>query len=312
MIYKEQLEEPVLAAERFNDILKRNLNPTYNLLASYQLYRLYDGKDNKKASEQKNYILTKFPNSDYANYLKDPDYLVKKKEKAKIEVNDYLLTLEAYRAKEYSKVIQECNSKFANIVNLELIPKYKLLHVMALASNQNQKEKVTFFINELIQKHPLTPEAKKAQDILDAMNHSLILDLKNNNDSISKEINENLNEPQKESLFKYNENAEIWVMILLNPGMISSDAKIKISDFISANYENTELVATSKLYSQEQSYIIVKKFNNSMVRQRSIFKNGTFYFNNSQDSVTPRVHAFIKYSFASAIFPSLASIIPCK
>ena len=263
MIYKEQLEEPVLAAERFNDILKRNLNPTYNLLASYQLYRLYDGKDNKKASEQKNYILTKFPNSDYANYLKDPDYLVKKKEKAKIEVNDYLLTLEAYRAKEYSKVIQECNSKFANIVNLELIPKYKLLHVMALASNQNQKEKVTFFINELIQKHPLTPEAKKAQDILDAMNHSLILDLKNNNDSISKEINENLNEPQKESPFKYNENAEIWVMILLNPGMISSDAKIKISDFISANYENTELVATSKLYSQEQSYIIVKKFNNS-------------------------------------------------
>ncbi|NDF59712.1 MAG: hypothetical protein EB100_01395 [Crocinitomicaceae bacterium] len=264
MIYKEQLEEPVLAAERFNDILKRNLNPTYNLLASYQLYRLYDGKDSKKASEQKNYILTKFPNSDYANYLKDPDYLVKKKERAKGEVNDYLVVLEAYRAKEYSKVIQSCKTKSGNIVNLELIPKYKLLHVMALASNQEGKEKLIPLLNELIQQHPSTLEAKKAKDLLDAMNPSLDLELQKDSDTISKEIaSENLNEPQKESPFKFDENAEIWVMVLLNPGMIASDAKIKISDFIASSYENSELVATSKLYSQEQSYIIIKKFNNS-------------------------------------------------
>jgi hypothetical protein len=264
MIYKEQLEEPVLAAERFNDILKRNLNPTYNLLASYQLYRLYDGKDSKKASEQKNYILTKFPNSDYANYLKDPDYLVKKKEKAKGEVNDYLQILEAYRSKEYSKVIQECNSKSANVVNVELIPKYKLLNIMALASSQVEKEKLIPLLNELIQQHSSTPEAKKAKDLLDAMTQNLETNSSKNNDTtLVESTTESENEPQKEYPFKFDDNAEIWVMVLLNPGMIASDAKIKISDFISANYENSELVASSKLYSQEQSYIIIKKFNNS-------------------------------------------------
>jgi len=207
MIYKEQLEEPVLAAERFNDILKRNLNPTYNLLASYQLYRLYDGKDSKKASDQKNYILKNFPTSDYANYLKDPDYLVKKKEKAKGEVN---------------------------------------------------------LLNGLINQHPSTPEAKKAKDILDAMTQKTDLSPAINSDTTSNEtINESEEEPAKESPFKFDENAEIWVMILLNPGMMASDAKIKISDFIATSYENSELVTTSKLYTQEQSYIIVKKFNNS-------------------------------------------------
>ncbi len=264
MIYKEQLEEPVLAAERFNDILKRNLNPTYNLLASYQLYRLYDGKDSKKASEQKNYILTKFPNSDYANYLKDPDYLVKKKEKAKGEVNEYLTLLEAYRSKEYVKVIQECKTKSNSIVNLELIPKYKLLYVMALASNQEPKEKLTPLLNELIQQHPSTPEAKKAKDLLDTMTNKIDTSLASNTDTTSNKTNdESEAETAKESPFKFDESADVWVMVLLNPGMMASDAKIKISDFIAANYENTELVATSKLYSQEQSYIIVKKFNNS-------------------------------------------------
>jgi hypothetical protein len=264
MIYKEQLEEPVLAAERFNDILKRNLNPTYNLLSSYQLYRLYDGKDSKKASDQKNYILKNFPTSDYANYLKDPDYLVKKKEKAKGEVNDYLLLLEAYRSKEYSKVIQECKTKSNSIVNLELIPKYKLLHIMALASNQERKETLTPLLNGLINQYPSTPEAKKAKDILDAMTQKTDLSPAINSDTTSNEtINENEEEPAKESPFKFDENADIWVMILLNPGMMASDAKIKISDFIATSYENSELVTTSKLYTQEQSYIIVKKFNNS-------------------------------------------------
>ena len=264
MIYKEQLEEPVLAAERFNDILKRNLNPTYNLLASYQLYRLYDGKDSKKASDQKNYILKNFPTSDYANYLKDPDYLVKKKEKAKGEVNDYLLLLEAYRSKEYSKVIQECKTKSNSIVNLELIPKYKLLHIMALASNQERKETLTPLLNGLINQYPSTPEAKKAKDILDAMTQKTDLSPAINSDTTSNEtINESEEEPAKVSPFKFDENADIWVMILLNPGMMASDAKIKISDFIATSYENSELVTTSKLYTQEQSYIIVKKFNNS-------------------------------------------------
>ena len=264
MIYKEQLGEPLLAAERFNDILKRNLNPTYNLLASYQLYRLYDGKDGKKASDQKNYILKNFPNSDYANYLKDPDYLVKKKEKAKGEVNDYLLLLEAYRTKEYSKVIQECKTKTNSIVNIELIPKYKLLHVMALASNQERKETLTPLLNALINQHPSTPEAKKAKDILDAMTQKTDLSIESNSDTTANETTtESEEEPSKESPFKFDENADVWVMILLNPGMMASDAKIKISDFIATSYENSELVTTSKLYTQEQSYIIVKKFNNS-------------------------------------------------
>jgi hypothetical protein len=135
---------------------------------------------------------------------------------------------------------------------------------MALASNQERKETLTPLLNGLINQHPSTPEAKKAKDILDAMTQKTDLSPAINSDTTSNEtINESEEEPAKESPFKFDENADIWVMVLLNPGMMASDAKIKISDFIATSYENSELVTTSKLYTQEQSYIIVKKFNNS-------------------------------------------------
>ena len=135
---------------------------------------------------------------------------------------------------------------------------------MALASNQERKETLTPLLNALINQHPSTTEAKKAKDILDAMTQKTDLSIESNSDTTANETTtESEEEPSKESPFKFDENADVWVMILLNPGMMASDAKIKISDFIATSYENSELVTTSKLYTQEQSYIIVKKFNNS-------------------------------------------------
>jgi hypothetical protein len=60
------------------------------LLSAYQLYKIYEGKDNAKMQIQKSYILKNYPSSDYANYLKDPNYFTKKKEEELKEEKVYV------------------------------------------------------------------------------------------------------------------------------------------------------------------------------------------------------------------------------
>jgi hypothetical protein len=83
LIYKDLLQEQKLATQCFDDVINRKLNSDFQLLSAYQLYKMNEGKDSKKAQFYRVYILQNFPNSDYANYLKDVNFFVKKKEEEK-------------------------------------------------------------------------------------------------------------------------------------------------------------------------------------------------------------------------------------
>lgn len=245
MIYKEQLNEIKLATECFQDILSRKYTTNYNLLASFQLFKMYDGKDNGKATQQRTYILTNYPTSDYASYLRDPNFFIKQKEQEKKNEEHYLTILDKYRQKNYSEVIAACQQAEANPEET-MKSKFLLLRAMSTAASTEDKKSILPILNEIIKTYPNTSEATKAKEMLDIL-----------------EKGYSKNEPvvfKKEFPFTYEEGEDLWIILFLDKNSNSNTAKNKLSNFNDNNFDKMDITVSSKLYEQDQSVIILKTF----------------------------------------------------
>jgi tetratricopeptide (TPR) repeat protein len=246
LIYKELLGENKLAAERFVDVLSRNYVSDYKLLSSYQLYKIYEGKDNAKMQAQKTYILKNYPNSDYANYIKDPNYFTKKKEEDLKAEETYVKLLIKYRSKKYEEVINACIEVINNEPKNAFLAKYMLLNAMAHASQTRDKKSIEPLLIEICKKFPNTEEAKKATDLLDILAKGI---------SEDKKVIFN-----KESIFKFVEGQPLWIIVFLDPNGDSNAAKNKISLFNDEEYSGKEITVSSKLFNENQSIVVLKSF----------------------------------------------------
>ena len=246
LIYKELLGENKLAVERFVDVLSRNYVSDYKLLSAYQLYKIYEGKDNAKMQAQKTFILKNYPNSDYANYIKDPNYFTKKKEEDLKAEETYVKLLVKYRSKKYEEVINACVEVINNEPKNAFLAKYMLLNAMAHASQTRDKKSIEPLLQEICKKFPNSEEAKKATDLLDILAKGI---------SEDKKVIFN-----KESVFKFEEGQPLWIIVLLEPNGDSNAAKNKISLFNDEEYSNKEITVSSKLFNENQSIVVLKSF----------------------------------------------------
>src|SRR5690606_15135363 len=96
IIYKEQLNEVEIAKGEFQAVLDKNIENPHNLMSAFELYKILAPVDQTAASVHKSYILNYYPNSDYANYLRDPNYFIKKKERDALAEQEYVTVLERY------------------------------------------------------------------------------------------------------------------------------------------------------------------------------------------------------------------------
>jgi hypothetical protein len=244
LIYKEQLNELKLASECFQDILSRKFTTNYNLLASFQLYKINE-KDASKSVPHRNYILTNYPNSDYANYLRDPNFFIKQKEQEKQNEAYYLSILEKYRQKNYAEVIVACQQAESNPQETMKV-KFLLLRAMATAASTEDKKSISPILNELINSYPGSSEAKKAKEMADILQKGY-----------------SKYEPivfKKEFPFTYEEGEQLWIILFLDKNSNSNTAKNKISSFNDETFEKMDITVSSKLYESDQSVIILKSF----------------------------------------------------
>ncbi len=246
LIYKELLGEYKMASERFGDVINRNYVSDYKLLSAYQLYKIYEGKDNAKMQTQKNYILQNFPNSDFANYLKDPNFFTKKKEEEHKAEEIYVKVLEKYRSNNFTEVISACNSVITNEPNNVFLAKYMLLNAMAQASETTNKKSIEPLLQEIVHKFPGTLEAKKASELIDILQKGISQDKK-------VEFN-------KESIYKFVEGQPVWIILFLDPNGDSNAAKNKIALFNDSEYASKEITVSSKLFNENQSIVVLKSF----------------------------------------------------
>lgn len=244
MIYKEQLNEPGLAKQQFGKIISKEKENSVDLAASYQLFKFNDVTSN----EHKNHILTVYPNSDYANFIRDPEYFIKRKEIEAFTEKEYLVVLDRYNRALYAPVIARADIVIDQERDNKFRAKYMLLKALSIGQTSPDKKEMLPVLNLIIKEYPKSEEEAKAQEMINIINKGY-----------------SKNEPAdftSKSVYTYNEDAEHWAIIVLDAKDNSNMAKNKISDFNQEYFSRDKLKVSSKIFGNDTSVVLVQKFTN--------------------------------------------------
>ena len=261
VIYKEQLLENEMAIKQFNAVLDRHLESDFNLLSSYQLYRMYSESDKAKASVQKEYILNMYPNSDYANYLRDPDYFIKKKERDALAEQEYVSVLDRYKRGLYSPVISKATLVIDSEKDNVYRAKYMLLKALSMGQISDNKQEMVPVLEQIIKEYPKSDEEIRANELLTILKNGV-----------------SLNTPldfSNKSIYTYNDAASHYVLVFLEKEVSSNAEKTKVSDFNREFFSRDHLKTSSKLYGDNQSVVFIEEFETDLkaIEYIRVFKN---------------------------------------
>jgi len=278
IIYKEQLGENSQAANQFQLILDKQYESKFNPMAAFQLYKIYETSDPSKASDEKNYILTNYPKTDYAEFLKDPDYFIKQKKIEEIYENEYLRYLDRYNRGLYYVVMGKADDVIKNEPKNKYRAKFMLLKAMCLGQMNDDKSLLAPVLQQVITEYPKTDEATKAQEMLNIIKNGV---------SVNKPVDFNKNKLYEASAA----DKDFWMVIVL-PKELEKDImniKNKVSDFnrrffskdkLSTETQligNVNVITAKAVPSLEEAKMYVQKFGDSKDLLDKAAKSDVFF-----------------------------------
>lgn len=273
LLYKELLNESGLAAEQFDGVLIENTRNITDLSSAFQLFKLFE-KENK-SEKYKQHILINYPNSDMANYFKDPGFFEKVKEnKAKAE-SEYLAVLHEFEMREFKKVIELTNPIIENDKTNAFRAEYMLLNVIAMGQVHEDNQILIAPLNRIIEEKQGSEQAKRAKEILDLIKSG-----------VSKF------EPytvKKNGIFAFNDTVPQFIFILLDEEEDIDDLKSDVADFTTKAYKKAKVKVSSVLTLKETPLVIISEFKNISIAQDFVnaFKSGYEFLGDFQNN---RIH----------------------
>lgn len=258
IIYKDQLNETEYGAKQFQRVIDSDIENKHNVLSAFQLYKINEGNPGK-SSVYKEYILNNYPNSDYANYLRDPDYFIKKKEQDALALQDYLKSVERYETGLYYPVIMKADK----VINEEPTNKYRgqyfILKAMAMGRVNPDKTTLLPTLRRAVAEFPETPIAEKANELIGFIENGIPLF-------------QDFDVIESSDLYTYNTKDKLFVLIFLDEKDDSRTAQTKISDFNREFFSRDRLKTGSQMLSATSTMIVVREFNDTN-QAREYLKN---------------------------------------
>ena len=251
LVYKNKLNDYPKAIETFEELNKRFPGNEYELdswFNSYQAAALM--KDENKKNYYKNKIITKYPDSNYAKFLTNPDYLAELEEQNQKIYKLYDKAYEAFRYRKFKQVIQYADFAEKNYKDNKLLVKFHLLKSLAIGGTGNVdslKQGLTYIKT----KYPETSEAKTAEYILARIteeNYKNFIPQDQNNETADLNNQTGDNKSQNtdnqqsaeqiinQELYKYNPDTTHLYVIAVNKAKVDVN-RIKF-DLTSYNVEN--------------------------------------------------------------------------
>ncbi len=261
-IYNEQLNEPTYAKGMFESALSKNLqSDPHDLLSAFQLYKLTAEKDVAEAEQHKQYILTNYPNSDFANFLRDPEYFIKKKERDALAVEEYVKVLERYERRLFYPVMSKADLVINDEKDNIYRAKYMLLKAMCMGELEKDKTTLLPVLEMLVTEYPETEEAERGREMINIIRNGY-------SENIPADFS-------SKSVYKFSEKGKMRIMIILPEKMSTTTAVNRISNFNKEFFGLEPLQLDTKLLGLEQSVITVKDFDNEIKASTYInaFKN---------------------------------------
>ena len=170
VIYKEQFKDPKLAIERLERVSTLNPKKELVLPINWHLYRVYkDQGDEKKSEKHKNFILTNYSDTKFAQVIRNPDKPIEE-EVSVNEIEDlYKETYYLFKDDKFEETVKKVDEILPTIPNSKLIPKFELLKAYAIGKYKNKKEyKVA--MDFVAVTYGNTEEGKQAKRIVNQLN----------------------------------------------------------------------------------------------------------------------------------------------
>ncbi len=162
-IYKEKFKEYDLAVNRFETLLSFNPEERLVLPSLYNLFKIYQTTGNQELADRyKNEILTRYPDSRYAEILRNPNTILATDESSPEFKYKELYT--EFEKTNYQYVIENCEKYITAYFGNPIVPKFEFLKADALGRQQGF-EAYKKAINYIGLTYPNTKEGKEAQSL---------------------------------------------------------------------------------------------------------------------------------------------------
>ena len=253
-IYREGLKDIPKSNETLEKLIERFPDHAFSLQACFTLYQSYLELNNiEKSNYYKNIILTKYPNSDYAEIIKDPTYYKKIEERNKEGETFYSQTFALFNAKNYQQVIQ--NAKIAQekySKNASIMARIDYLKTISYEYVYG-RDSLVAQLESYIVKYPTHQLGERCQIMLSNFK-------KPANNSGNSNTSKNTTEAET---FTFDEtDFHFYVFIADIRKANFNDMKVRISDF-NKKYFSTVTFEVSSLYLDNTTQMItVSKFPN--------------------------------------------------
>jgi len=250
LIYKERLADLKKAAETFEEFIEKYPNNSNEATLFYQLYRIFLAiPEPPKAEEYKKLILSKYPNSEYAKIITDPEFFknenLSKSEASKFYEETYLL----YQAKQYVDVVSRCRTSETRYQGNALSPKFALLKALAIGHTSDIDAFKTS-LQSVIKNFPSDSVKTKASELLNSLNKIQGIAPK---DSVIA------------PLYSYKaDTLHYYVVIVENVAFDLNDFKTHLSDFNTEYFSLNNLQINNRILGTNYQVITVQSFPNRL------------------------------------------------
>ncbi len=163
LIYKEKFKEYYLAIDRLETLLTFDPEERLILPSLYNLHKIYlILEENSLANQYKNEIISVYPESRYAEILRNPNTVLASDESS--PEYKYKLLYEDFEASKYHEVIEKCDYYITIYFGNNIIPKLELLKADAIGRQQGF-EPYKKALNYVSLNYPNDEAGKLAQEL---------------------------------------------------------------------------------------------------------------------------------------------------
>lgn len=166
LIYKEQFKEYKLAAKTLEKLLEIFPEDKLILGTNYHLFRTYEALyDDSKAAYYSDVVVSRFPNSIFAEMILNPYKSVSETDNNKTPEGRYREIYLMYTTGNYVQTIYDISNALRTFEGAPIVPKFELLNAYALAKVKG-KEAFKSALESIELNYSNTEEGKKAKELL--------------------------------------------------------------------------------------------------------------------------------------------------
>jgi len=258
-IYYSDLHDFPRSIWAYTELSKRYPDNKDEVSAWFYLYKMHSSrKETAEAERYKNLVLTKYPDSNQAKIILDPEYFIKEFEKGAEAEQLYSKTFDAYKNGQYQRVMMNVRRARQLYSDDTLyMPRFEFLNAVSLGYVE-VVDSMAYSLLRLVQNYPESSIKPYALDVLLKANDMYNLGL--NIESARPKVD---TVQEKESPYSFKANDEYYVVVICNKNVRINPLKVRISDFNKNNFRMYQLKIKNLMLNKEESMITIEKFENA-------------------------------------------------